>query len=231
MIWLALIFVVVTLAAVLLVARTPMIRVALAVGLLLAGAGYWALGKPGAPDQPYAKRLAEIDKLDPNKLNLEQAMAKLQDLAAKRPSDPAPHRFMGELLAQMNMPERAAMAYQSALRRDPNDLQSLKSFADMRFLTSGGAVDADTLNLYRAALERAPDDVRVEFMVGLGEWQGGDRDKAKARWNALEQRVDKADPRYRMMQALRSSFADGAPAPAEGPSAPAPSPAPRKSRR
>ena len=189
----------------------------LLVGAAALGVGlYLLVGSPGMPDQPLAGRLEELEtqaRENADTMSPDQLMALLQKRALEAPDDPNPHKFMGDLLQGAGRIDEAVMAYQSALRREPAFQPALKSLADLLFKRSG-MVDALTRDLYRAAFELDPTDVRLGFMAGLGDWQAGLKEEAEAEWARLEEPLAADDPRRQMFKAFREVYTK--PQPSQG---------------
>jgi cytochrome c-type biogenesis protein CcmH/NrfG len=222
LIWLVVIAVVVVAGGSFLVSKSWMTR-GIVAALALMGAGtYWFMGRPAMGDLPYTAQLEKIDakiKTKPDDLTAAEAMAYLQKRAKDDPKDPTPHKFMGDLYAQANMTNDAILAYQAALRRDPNNIEALTKLGDVLFLSSQ-KVDESTLGIYRRVLELQPDNVRIGILVGVGEWQAGDKAGAQARWDAILAPLP-ADSQLRgMYAAMREAFAPEEPKAGETPKSP-----------
>jgi cytochrome c-type biogenesis protein CcmH len=221
MIWILLTGAAATAAGAWLFARTLVSRLVIA-GAGAAGLiGYIALGQPDQPDQPLSARVAELEAqaaTNAESLTGDQVMAILQERARRDPADPMPHKFMGDLMAQVGRGQEAMLAYQAALRRDPNNLEAIKALADLSFRSSM-QVDAATARLYRRAYELDPSDLRVGYMAGIGDWQAGRREEAEALWAKLEAQAPEGDARREMFKALRDMFTGEQSAPAAAPAA------------
>jgi len=210
-IWIGLVAVVVAVGGSWIVANTlrsrAVVLAAAAVGILC----YVFIGQPAKPDQPLSARLEELDKRSrtgAETMTPDQLMALLQKRALDDPADPNAHKFMGDLLESVGRVDEAVMAYQSALRRDPEFQPALKDLADLLFKRSG-AVDAYTTELYRAAYRQAPDDARIGFMAALGDYQAGKVAEAEAEWARIEAPLAAEDPRRQMFQAFRNVYVTG----------------------
>lgn len=160
---------------------------------ILAGLGYALTGKPGQPDQPLSGRIASFQKIlkeHPKDLTTQEVMLVAQRNAQLDPKNPGPHYAMGYILEEAGKVDEAALAYQSALRRDPNFEPAIAGLADINFEMSGGRIDGQTMKLYQQAFALKPDDVRLGYMIGIGEWQAGEPNAAKALWGDLEAKSD-----------------------------------------
>lgn len=197
-----------------------------AAGLLAIGA-YWFLGKPGMMDEPLSDRIAELEKqarTAADTLTGDQMMAIIQKRAQESPKDPEPHKYMGDLLAAVGNPNEAILAYQSALRRDPDYRPAIEALADLLFKLSG-RVDPSTRDLYRRAYELDPSDLRIGYFAALGDWQEGKRAEADAEFDRIEALAPEGDQRRQMFKAIRDTFATDKPPepPPENPPAKPPS--------
>lgn len=183
-------------------------RIIAALAVVGAVAAYMVIGRPDMPDQPLSKRIAAIqaqaDK-DAETLNAAEIYLLIEQRAKANPKDPAPHKFMGDILHANGRGQEAMLAYQAALRRDPNFAPAIESLADVRFL-SEGAVDETTTRLYKRAFELSPQNLRVGYMAAIGDFQAGRKDEARAEWDRLEAMVGPGDPRAQMFKALRETF-------------------------
>ncbi len=209
MIWIILIAAAIVAGGAWFVSKSMAVRAAvLAAGVIGVGC-YMLLGKPADPDEPLAQRLDELEQLartNAESMSADQVMAILQKRALDAPEDPVPHKFMGDILAAAGRPQEAILAYQSALRRDPDHLESLKALADLSFKSSM-QIDEATSVLYHRVFELDPADLRIGYMAGIGDWNAGRRDEAMALWSRLEAQVSAEDPRSQMFKALREAFA------------------------
>jgi len=209
MIWMAATAVLIGAGLALWAARDLRSRIAVGLALLAGLGGYAVLGSADKPDAPLASRLDELEAkagASAESMTGDEIMALLQKRASDSPEDPNPHKFMGDLLASAGRPEEAMMAYQSALRRDPAFQPALKALADLSFRMSG-EIDAATAALYKAAFQLDPDDLRLGYMAGVGDWKAGRREEALALWADIEARVAPDDPRAQIFRALKETFA------------------------
>jgi cytochrome c-type biogenesis protein CcmH len=124
--------------------------------------------------------------------------------------------------------ERKALAQEIAslkaqLAQQPDDPEVLSSLGEALTLEADGVVTPDAQSLFRRALEKASDDPRAAYYLGLADAQGGDSKAALERWQALE-RIAPADAPWR--PALRSEIervarTAGLPIPPPAPGTPA----------
>ncbi|MEZ5937578.1 MAG: hypothetical protein R3C52_05090 [Hyphomonadaceae bacterium] len=203
------------LAAAWYISRSWTTRGVVALAALSAIGAYAALGRPNMGDEPLEGRLETLERrasTEAAQFTVPEMMALLQKRAKEAPKDPNPHKFMGDLYKGAGATNEAILAYQAALRRDPDFAPAMVSLADVLFMSSG-RVDESTAALYHRAFELDPGNLRVGYMAGIGDWQAGKRDQAVALWDSLEAKVSDGDPRKQMFKALRDTFAvDGDPA-------------------
>ncbi len=220
MIWIAIAAALVLAAGILFLARTTRSRLIIAVAGVAAIGGYWFMGKPGMPDEPLSSRVQTLEtefKKAPESLTPEQILAVAQRSAQERPKEPGPHVAMGVIFEQAGRPNEAIMAYQAALRRDPNFVPAMTRLADLLFKMSEGKFDAPMTQLYHRAFELDPTDLRIGYFAAVGDWQAGKKAEAEAQFAKIEAQTADGDPRRQMFKAMREAFASDKP-PAEPPS-------------
>jgi cytochrome c-type biogenesis protein CcmH/NrfG len=187
------------------VSRSLMVRGIVAAAGVAAVAGYWLLGKPEMHDRPLEQRLVEIEQLSTDKLDGAQLMALAQKRAHEEPNNPGPHIAMGVLMEMAGQPNEAMMAYEAALRRSPTEVEVIGRLADLRFKMTGD-VDAATSALYHEWFKQRPDELRVGYLAGIGDWKAGRKEEAEKIWADVEARTPEGDPRRGMYKALREMF-------------------------
>ena len=205
MIWLIVVAVVFVAGGAWFVSRSMMVRGIVAAAGVAAIAGYWLLGKPAMHDIPLDQRLAEIEKLSTDQLNGAQLMALAQRRAQEEPDNPGPHIAMGVLMELAGQPNEAMMAYEAALRRAPEEVEVISRLADLRFKMTGD-VDAATSALYHEWFRQRPEELRVGYLAGIGDWKAGRKEEAEKIWADVEARTPEGDPRRGMYKALREMF-------------------------
>jgi len=193
------------------------------VGLAAVGT-YFLLGKSNMADEPLKARIAQIqkqwDEQGPQTLSADQIMALAEEKAREEPNNPGPHLAIGTLLEIAGRPQEAMMAYESALRRSPDEIEAIKKLADLRFKMTQ-EVDPVTTALYAEWYRREPDQLRAGYLAGIGTWLEGKKTEAEAIWADVEAKSPPAPVRG-MYLALRQAYGiDPAPAaPAVPPSKP-----------
>jgi cytochrome c-type biogenesis protein CcmH len=210
LIWLILVAVVVVIGGSWLVAKSLRTRAIVFVAAMLAVGGYVLLGHPDKPDDPLSHRVDELEarlksvQNDPTKARLgpDELMAIAEKEARADPKNPGPHHAMGYILERTGKASEAVMAYESALRRDPNFTPSMVALADLLF-SSSGQVTPDIQKLYQRAHELEPDDLRIGYMVGVGDWEAGKKDEAEKLWASLDAKLPAGD---KSLSQLADSF-------------------------
>jgi cytochrome c-type biogenesis protein CcmH/NrfG len=205
LIWVVLVAVVFVVGGAWFVSRSMTVRAIVGAAGVAAIAAYWLLGKPAMHDEPLDQRLAEIEKLSTEELNGAQLMALAQKKAQEDPRNPGPHIAMGMMMEMAGQPNEAMMAYEAALRRSPNEVEVISRLADLRFKMTGD-VDATTSALYHEWFRQRPDELRVGYLAGIGDWKAGRKEEAEKIWADVETRTPESDPRRGMYKALREMF-------------------------
>jgi cytochrome c-type biogenesis protein CcmH/NrfG len=126
---------------------------------------------------------------------------------------------MGKMLEASNNPQGALLAYESALRRDPNNINVVTDLADLRFKMSG-QVDPATTQLYQQAFAAQPSNLRIGYLAGIGLWLQGNKTEAEAMWVDINAKAPDTGPERQMFAALRQMFGIDPPSP--DPAAPTP---------
>ena len=184
--------------------------------LALAAAGYLMVGKPGMPDQPMAERqegLAEKIRTAPLTLTPAETLSRLEMATQKKPDDPQPHFFIGEMLRAEGRSEDAARAYQSALRRDENFVPALVALADTLVDLSGGGVSPQATQLYARAYQLDETQVRAGMWAAMGAAQAGDQAKAEQAMRYIYDHLPEDDPRRERFKGMIAAIGQGDQAP------------------
>lgn len=215
MIWLVLVAAVFVGGGAWFVAKSMRTRAVVLVAGLAAVGVYWVLGKPDMGDEPLEARIGDIEALaqnNPESMRVDQVIALAQKRAHDNPDDFRPHWIMGKMLESSNNPGAALLAYESALRRDPSNVEVLTDLADLRFKMSG-QVDPATTQLYQDAFAAKPDNLRVGYLAGIGLWLQGKKAEAETLWAGIDARASENGPERQMFAALRQMFGIDPPSP------------------
>jgi cytochrome c-type biogenesis protein CcmH len=174
-------------------------------GLVLAAAAaapfmallaYVAIGTPGFPDQPFARRLAEWRATpDPATLSPPEMAAILNQVAKERPSDPEPLRNLALAELASGQPLEAAQAAQRALVLAPGraDLWELLGEADA--LANNGEIGDDAVAAFAKALALDPSSAAARYALARAKIAHGDVSGGLADWRAVETSLAPDDPR------------------------------------
>lgn len=214
MIWLIIVAVVFVGGGTWFVAKSMRTRAVVLVAGLAAVGAYWFLGKPDMHDEPLEARIGDIETLartNPEAMRIDQVIALAQKRAEEDPNAAEPHWIMGKMLESSNNPQGAMLAYESALRRDPNNINTVTDLADLRFKMSG-KVDPATTQLYQQSFAAQPDNLRVGYLAGIGLWLQGKKDEAETLWAGIDARAPASGPERQMFAALRQMFGIDPPA-------------------
>ncbi len=161
---------------------------------LLAVGAYVAVGSPGMPDQPFARRLAEWRAGDPAKLDAPQIAAVLRAVTAERPDDAEAFRNLA--LAEMASGDvRAATA---ALRRAvavaPGRADLWAALGETFVAEGEGQVGEDARTAFREAVKRDPKSLSARYFLARGEIADGRVAEGLAAWRALAADLPVGDP-------------------------------------
>jgi cytochrome c-type biogenesis protein CcmH len=205
-------------------AEASMGRVAAMAALLtalLAGALYLAVGSPGTPDQPFARRLAAWRGADPTTLDAPQMAAVLQAVTAERPRDPLAWSYRGMAEAAAGDATEAVHSLRRAIELAPNRADLWERLGEMQMAGADGDVPPRAQAAFREALKRNPKSTIARFHLARAQILAGDREGGVAQWRALLADLPPAAPDR---DALRAAIAEAerpAAAPAAGPQLPA----------
>lgn len=162
MIWILALFVVLAVVGALLIAKSIKVRAIAAGAVVLAGGAYWAIGKPGTSDQPYERRIADLDKRadDPAQaasLRLDELIALMKHRAGKNPKDPAPHFSLAQFYDMIGRQAEGQVEYRLGLERAPDYAKRLE--------------DIDRMPPEKLAESLDKGEIQPEDIVGLLEYR------------------------------------------------------------
>jgi len=180
--------------------------------LLLAAAGYLALGRPGLADQPMSARqaaLAEKIQNDPQSLTYAELLSRLEMSVREQPDSPEPHFFIGELLRTQGRGEDAVRAYQSSLRRDVNFVPAMISLADVLVMKADGQITPDATRLFARAYQLDETQVSAGMRAAMGAAQAGDQEKAEQAMRYIYARLPEDDPRRERFRPMIEAIGQG----------------------
>jgi cytochrome c-type biogenesis protein CcmH len=161
---------------------------------LLAVALYLAVGSPGAPDQPFAGRLAKW-RARPQDYQMPQLAAALRSFAAQRPNDPEPLRRLALADMALGDADGAAHALRQAAAIAPGRADLLAPLGEILVLKAGGKVDPDAQAIFRRVLSLDPASPTARYFLGRAAIAAGDANGGLATWRALLAELPGNDPR------------------------------------
>jgi cytochrome c-type biogenesis protein CcmH len=147
------------------------------------------------PDRPFAERKRELLERDPRSLSDEEIIAILQERAREAPQDPAPHLFMGQVMAETGRESDAIRAFQAALRRDPRNVDAMAELGGLVLRGNDGVLNEQAQAIFAQAIAIQPDHPMVRYYLALAKWQSGERTGALADWRAAWLGLAPEDPR------------------------------------
>src|SRR5579872_3166438 len=182
-------------------ARPTTILIAAAAAPLLALGAYVAVGAPGLPDQPFARRLAEWRNTDPQSLTAPQMAAILRAMAAERPTDPEPLRHLAVAELASNEPMEAVQALQRALAIAPSRADLWELLGEVQVIRAQGEVGDDALDAFRHAVAIDPSSATARYYLARARIAGGDVAGGLADWRALDAELAPGDARRATLEA------------------------------
>jgi cytochrome c-type biogenesis protein CcmH len=147
------------------------------------------------PDRPFGERKREMLAQDPRSLSDEEILTILQERARAAPQDPAPHLFMGQILAETNREGDAIRAFQAALRRDPRNVDAMAELGGLVLRGNDGVMTEQAQAIFAQAQGIEPDHPMVRYYLALAKWQAGERAAALADWRTAWLGLEATDPR------------------------------------
>ena len=179
---------------------------------LLAGALYVAVGSPGLPDQPHARRV-EAWRRAPESIGPAQAAAVLERIVAERPRDAVARTQLGRARLASGDAFGAVRALEEAVRLAPGEAGSWTAMIQALLALDPPAVAEARRALNRAA-SLAPGDPDVRYWSGRIAVADGDVTGGVAQWRALQAALPREDPRWAALGA-EIAKAQGAAAPVD----------------
>jgi cytochrome c-type biogenesis protein CcmH len=199
--------------------RLPILVVAIAAPALALGL-YVALGSPGAPDQPFAGRLAKWRATNPSSLQAPEMAAVLDQLTKERPNDPDGFRFLALADGASGNPAGAIRALKRAVKLAPQRGDLWEMLGEAEVFQANGELTDDARLAFAETIKLDPKNIAARFHLGRARIKDGDKAGGIADWRALLADMPANDPRRAdLMSAIAE--ADGtAPPPAPPVAAP-----------
>ncbi len=173
---------------------------AAAAGPLLAALVYMAVGSPGAPDQPFAGRLARW-RAKPELDRPVELAAALRSLAAEHSGDAEPLRRLASLDLALGDADGAAHALRKAITIAPDRADLLAPLGELVVLKAQGAVGPEAEALFRRALRGDAGSPTARYYLARARIAQGDRPGGLALWRDLLGALAADDPRRPMLEA------------------------------
>lgn len=142
---------------------------------------YLALGSPGLPDQPLARRQAAPAADSP----VAELVGRVEAELKKNPDDARGWSVIAPVYTNMKRYEDAAYAYSQILRLKGETPDALLSFAEAALLANKGVVNDGVKRAAERVLVLEPDRVEPKVWLALAKEQDGDIDGAVAAYKAL----------------------------------------------
>ncbi len=161
---------------------------ALALGL------YAFVAAPGAPDQPYERRVdqwaTELDALE-----APQLAAVTARVVEERPEDHQALTMLGAARFEAGDPLGAASAFRRAVALRPDDAQSWSRLGESLTRANGGVVGGDAEAAFAQSLRRDPGQLGARYFLGEAALARGETALVRVLWAPLIAALDPADPR------------------------------------
>jgi cytochrome c-type biogenesis protein CcmH len=165
-----------------------------AVAVLAAGGLYFALGRPGMPDQPMTARVAEW-AATPQTLDAPRVAAVMAEAVRRNPGDPQALALLGAARFEAGDPVGAASAFRRLLVLRPDDAQAWARLGESLVRAAEGRIDGDAEAAFREALRLDPNQLGARYFLGEAARERGDAAGVREMWGPLIAALDPADPR------------------------------------
>ncbi len=159
-------------------------------GLLVIGAFalYMLLGRPDLPAKPAAIFEARNEPIQEGGPTFAEAISSVQDHLAINPEDQTGWQVLAKSSSAVEEYSLAAKAYNRLAELDPADgrwrAQELEAYLNL----AGGKVTPAARLVLSRLLQDYPDQPAGHYYLGLAHLQAGNKEKAKAVWQALADR-------------------------------------------
>ncbi|MDG2527551.1 c-type cytochrome biogenesis protein CcmI [Caulobacter endophyticus] len=169
--------------------------VAAAVAPLLALGLYMVVGAPGAPDQPFERRVAEWRAGDPAMLDPPRIVAILEHVARSEPNNPELYRNLAIARMAGGDAVGAAEALRKAVRLAPQRADLWTALGEAFVTSEAGQVGADARTAFTQALKRDPKNLSARYHLAKGEIADGKLKAGLSGWRAVLADLAVDDPR------------------------------------
>jgi cytochrome c-type biogenesis protein CcmH len=162
---------------------------------------YLLVGRPGWPDEPFAKRVAEWRRTDPSGLTPPQMAAVLTQIAAERPRDPEPLKNLALAYMASDDLSHAIEALRRALALSPDRADLWSQLGEAFVMQAEGQVDDDARAAFGEAVRLDPRSQGARYFLARADIQNGRVAEGLAAWKALLGELPAGDPRGRALSA------------------------------
>jgi cytochrome c-type biogenesis protein CcmH len=188
---------------------------AVAIVAPLAAIGLYAMvGSPGAPDQPYAKRIAAWRALGLDKLDAAQAAAVLGVAEHEHPGVPVLEYALYQAELQSGQPYLAEQSLRKTIALAPDRADLWAELCQLLTAINQGAPTPQALAAFNRAVALDPHAVPARYGLAIARVQSGDVAGGLAALRALEADVPATDPTRRDLTAQIDQIAKTGAAPA-----------------
>ncbi|HET6970066.1 MAG TPA: c-type cytochrome biogenesis protein CcmI, partial [Phenylobacterium sp.] len=161
---------------------------------------YLKVGAVGAPDQPYAHRLAVWQHADLRTLSAPEIAAVLRRATSERPTEAEGFRLLGLAESASQNPIAAIRALKRAAALAPDRADLWQLLGEAQVAAAGGKVDADAQASFQRLLALQPGEPSARFFLARAEAAAGRRAEAQADLDALLTDLPAADERRAAVQ-------------------------------
>ncbi len=142
---------------------------------------YLSIGSPDVPDAPLLARVNAA----PAQMDINAAMARIEDHLAKEPEDGQGWMVVGPVYLQEGRYADAANAFKKATDILGETAERDVAIGQALVYAASGQVTDEAATYLRAALKLQSDLVAPQFYLGLAAQQSGDKQKAISIWSTL----------------------------------------------
>lgn len=174
---------------------------AAAVAPLLALGLYVAVGAPGAPDQPFEKRVAEWRAGDAALLDPPRIVAILEHVARTEPNNVELQRNLAIARMASGDAVGSAEALRKAVRLAPQRAELWTALGEAFVTSEEGQVGADARTAFTEALKRDPKNLSARYHLAKGDIADGRVETGLSAWRAVLADLPAEDPRRPVLAA------------------------------
>jgi len=156
---------------------------------------YLMVGRPGVPDQPFARRLAAWRAAEPISLAPPELAAVLRQITREHPDDPEGFRFLAIARGASQDPAGAVRAMRRAVQLAPERADLWELLGEAQTAAAGGDVTPEAKAAFAQAVRRDPAAYAARFQLARAQIVQGDKAGGLAAWRALLADMPASDPR------------------------------------